>query len=113
MVCSKLSWNGFGQGTNQINRTRVAVGVNKVKCLITKLALQRHGKTKYREFRGAVNRYGKSGRGVEGMSTETELADYLPVVLRQITPIAPEPTERPICHIACKMELHTLYHNLK
>lgn len=66
MVCSKLLGNGFGQVKNQIIRTGVAFGVNKVKCLITKLALQRHSKTKYREFKGAANRYGKSGGGLEG-----------------------------------------------
>ena len=61
MVCPIPPRNGFGHVTNQIIRTGVAIGVNKVNCLITQLGLQSHGKTKI-----AANRYGKSGCGLEG-----------------------------------------------
>lgn len=66
MVCLRSPRNGFGEVTNQIRRTGVAIGVNKVKCLITKLGLQRHGKTKIRDFESAANRYRQSGSGLEG-----------------------------------------------
>ena len=66
MVCLRFPPNGFRQVTNQIRRTGVAIGVNIVKCLITKLGLQRHGKTKIRDFKSAPNRCRQSGGGLKG-----------------------------------------------